>query len=714
MGDFNSLCCDFIEDLGFNQIVREETHGKKILDKIFTNVEDMHIVIFKSLIKTKHAAVLASPHIMKGSYVKQNQKVKVYDFRQPNIDKLRHTMGLKLQNTNFKRVVQYETFVHTILDVMQKTVPSKNVVIKEKDPSYLNPLTKSLLMQRNKLRKAGKTKQADELAIKINGIISNLVKHSLNGPTKISQKTLWRSIRDKTKSAKSLTNNPTAIYTEEEFNDFFVSASYDASLPQAFHIEGNQPGLIIPEDREEIDLIHELNVEVRLKRIGNTAPGADCLPAWLLRSCSMEMAEHLTEIIKDSLATGVVPAQWLTAIVTPIPKVNRPALISDYRPISVTPLLCRVTEQLIVDLYLKPALGDGLLSDQFAYKTSGSTTCALTYFMHSVTQSLESHPFVRCLFIDFSRAFDSVDRNILLSKLCKLPLCKSVLRWIASFLSFRTQCCKMNNKLSSIRSVNKGVTQGSVLGPHLFSVMIADLHTHYAQNSLIKYADDVTELCPSCTDEDFQLEFQHIETWAFDNKLLINKNKTKELVFVRPSPFRVLLPPPLNLIERVVCAKVLGVYIDANLRFTQHVDFVVKNCAQKMFLLRSLKNRGMPPQHLEIIFKALVLANITYALSAWGNHILAIDRDRINAMLKRSFKFGYSCKVLKVEDLLSSFDAKLFNKMQSKSHCLNFLLPKTKANNHKLRERGHSFTLPQISSEIYKKSFLIRSLFDNL
>ena len=92
--------------------------------------------------------------------------------------------------------------------------------------------------------------------------------------------------------------------------------------------------------------------------------------------------------------TGTVPKQWLNAIVTPVPKVARPDSIADYTPISVTPLLSRLAEKLVV----------GMLDDQFGFRPTGSTTCALISLLHHVTIMLERCSYVRCLMIDFSKA----------------------------------------------------------------------------------------------------------------------------------------------------------------------------------------------------------------------------------------------------------------------------------------------------------------------
>jgi hypothetical protein len=117
------------------------------------------------------------------------------------------------------------------------------------------------------------------------------------------------------------------------------------------------------------------------------------------------------------LFTGTLPRQWLTAIITPVPKLSTPSTISDFRPILVTPIMSRITETIFVSQWLRPAIDSAMIADQFAFRPTGSTTCALVYFMHHVMRLLESNNYVRCLMIDFSKAFDRVNHEVLADKI---------------------------------------------------------------------------------------------------------------------------------------------------------------------------------------------------------------------------------------------------------------------------------------------------------
>ena len=145
-----------------------------------------------------------------------------------------------------------------------------------------------------------------------------------------------------------------------------------------------------------------------LRRVTKTAAGRDNIPYWVFSKCSFELADIVTHIFNCSLSSGVLPVQWLSSVITPVPKIVNPVTLADFRPISVTPILSRVAEKLVVTRWLRPAINLQSIADQFGFRPTGSTTCALVYFMHHVTRMLETNAYVRCLLVDFSKAFDIV------------------------------------------------------------------------------------------------------------------------------------------------------------------------------------------------------------------------------------------------------------------------------------------------------------------
>ena len=153
--------------------------------------------------------------------------------------------------------------------------------------------------------------------------------------------------------------------------------------------------------------VNEYEIYRLLSTMKKTSPGPDEIPHWVYRNCASELTPIITHIINISLGTGVVPSAWKRALVTPVPKVKKFSEFkgpSDLRPISVTSILSRVAENIIVKKYLWPSLDDDLMNDQFGFRPTGSTTCALIYMLHTIYSMFENgNEYVRCIIlVDYS------------------------------------------------------------------------------------------------------------------------------------------------------------------------------------------------------------------------------------------------------------------------------------------------------------------------
>jgi len=173
-------------------------------------------------------------------------------------------------------------------------------------------------------------------------------------------------------------------------------------------------------------LTGEYEVFKLLNSVKKTSPGHDSIPYWVFKHCAMELTPVVTVLFNTILQTGTPPSSWKTALVTPVPKTAGVKTFSDLRPISVTPILSRLVEKLVVRKYIIPALPADLIADQFAYRPTGSTTSALISLIHSVTQKLESCTYDRCLLVDYVKAFDIINHPILFRKILTLSILSTV------------------------------------------------------------------------------------------------------------------------------------------------------------------------------------------------------------------------------------------------------------------------------------------------
>ena len=402
-----------------------------------------------------------------------------------------------------------------------------------------------------------------------------------------------------------------------------------------------------------------------------------------------------------------------SALVTPIPKVSSVKSFADLRPISVTPILSRLVEKLIVCKYIMPALPLDTISDQFAFRPTGSTTAALVSLTHTVAQQLESRTYVRCLLIDYTKAFDTINHSILFRKIQNLSIPCQIQRWIFMFFTGRSQAVQSGGEQAQWLPITRSIVQGSGMGPSAYLIYSMDLKTLSHYNSIIKFADDTTVLVPQYSSVSLEEEFQNVQKWSVTNKLQINVSKTKELVFRRPSARHFSAPQPLPFIEQVAVTRLLGIYITATFSTVEHVEHILSVASQRMYLLSQLKSQGLSRDALHIIFTAIVLSVVTYALPSFAGQLSKGEKARIDSMFRKAFRRGFCCETFSIEELILARDKKLFHQMSNMTHCLHPLLPPKRNDKilNSLRNRGHSYALPHIDFTLLKNSFINRCLF---
>jgi len=276
--------------------------------------------------------------------------------------------------------------------------------------------------------------------------------------------------------------------------------------------------------------------------------------------------------------------------------------------------------------FILPFLPAKFLADQFAYRPTCSTTAALVALVHHVAQYLESASFVLCLSIDYSKAFDTIIHPILFQKLLGLNLLPNVTSWIFNFLTGRTHSVSVGGCFSDWRPITASIVQGSGIGSCLFILYTMDLKPLSAIDLIVKYADDTYMLVPQHSSVTLQTEFSHILDWSSSNtKLILNTLKTKEIVIHRPHISETLFPPLLPGIERVDSVKILDVMFANTMSQMQHIDGLISQCNQRLFLLSQLKYQNLSGPALDVIFQAFIVSKITYALPAFAGHITVAD-----------------------------------------------------------------------------------------
>ena len=271
----------------------------------------------------------------------------------------------------------------------------------------------------------------------------------------------------------------------------------------------------------------------------------------------------------------------------------------------------------------------------------------------------------------------------------------------------------MQRAVAVRHGINASIVQGSGIGPASYIICASDLKTMHPDNSLDKYADDTYLIIPSVNSSTILEEMDHISKWARNNNLTLNINKTMEMIVRKPRAKNLPIPPEIDGIKRVKTMKVLGVFIQDNLSFGEHVDHLVAQGAQTLYALRILKHHGLNGPNLWTVANSTLLAKLTYASPAWWGLIGSEGLLRLKAVVSRAVKQGYLPPNQPAFDVIcDKNDVGLFKAiMDDRNHVLNHLLPPVKHEVYNMRQRTHNRTIPDIKDSLFRKTFINRMIF---
>ena len=204
--------------------------------------------------------------------------------------------------------------------------------------------------------------------------------------------------------------------------------------------------------------------------------GQDKIPSKFLKLCINEITSPICHIINTAIEEKTFPNQWKISKITPIPKVDEPSEPSDYRPISILPILSKVYERILMLQMVDHIESRKLLSNhQSGFRKGHCTITTCMKIKSDIIKAMDSGEVTLSVMADFSKAFDTVDFEIMIEKLHKLNFSKSALLLMSSYLSNRLQFVQINDKESNRLTVLNGVPQGSILGPVLFNIYVHDI-----------------------------------------------------------------------------------------------------------------------------------------------------------------------------------------------------------------------------------------------
>ena len=360
----------------------------------------------------------------------------------------------------------------------------------------------------------------------------------------------------------------------------------------------------------------------------NKSPGHDNIGNFIIKSVGGEIVEPLTRIFNLSLTTGIVPEKTKIAKVIPIYKKAEKDVFSNYRSVSLLPCFSKILERLVFNRCVDFIENHQILNEkQFGFRSKHSTYMAITQLVDTINCAVDKNKSTIGIFFDLSKAFDTIDHNILLHKLEHYGFRGIVLDWFRNYLGNRKQYVFYNDCKSDMKEIVCGVPQGSILGPLLFLLYVNDIT--YASNVLdfLLFADDTT-ITYSHSDIQSNIdivnnELGEVSNWFKANKLSVNASKTNYMILGTHymtskvhDDLTVILDD--TVLERVKCTKFLGLLIDECLTWKTHIDCISKTISRNIGIMNKLKF-SIPTRILHTLYCSLILPYINYGILIWGN-----------------------------------------------------------------------------------------------
>jgi hypothetical protein len=661
-GDFNGLrdyYTTFSHQTQLKDIVDFPTRCMNVLDQIFVNfAKDQKAKSLPALGRSDHCSVLWEPKPARRPIV---IKHKVRKFSRANVAKFNElvisTDWVALVNSVDDIHVSTSLFLDSLFFLYDRCFPERTVRMRQNSPGWFKPSLQILLDDRDRAHTKKQWSKVMRLRAEILVHIKRLKQlYVKSASTSPRPNELWNAIRCVGGLQKKKCNENFSI---EDFNMLF-SNNFQREEVCSTGFSGYNCA--------DIDVTVSLeDVRQTLLRLRNKGPGPDGIPAWVFKTFANFLCKPICDIFNRSLRTGSFPMCLKSANITPVPKVSSPKDVSDFRPISILPMLSKIFEKLILRKVFLPRIKSLVDVSQFAYipRAGSGTVTALVLAYHKILQFLDSPGIVRVLSTDFSKAFDKLPHQLIVKSFEAFSIPAVVIRWISSFLCDRRQRVKCNGCVSRWSHVPSGVPQGSVIGPILFCMATNDLQPFCNNTTVIRYADDVTYLhfLRSPADDALQSEWENLVNWSRKTKLPLNHSKCKVMDIITKK--HCTLPPIYTssgeLLEQVTSLPFLGVTFSSDLGWNAHFDNVINRASKRIFLMRNLRKSGCSKKVMIRAYVAFIRPILLYAYPCVCNAPLYLKK-KLRFFERRVVRIVGSTAV---PDILDAADSMCLRLMES-------------------------------------------------
>lgn len=532
--------------------------------------------------------------------------------------------------------VSLEEMVSTFNEILYRAidifVPLKRISSK-KFPRWYNTELKNCIFAKKKAHKMYKITRSHEDYInfanlratckRLTVICYNDYVHSTEHSIHNNLKSFWNFVNSQRKAGSIPNelsyNNSTSSSGPEKANLFaeFFSSVY------------SKKSNVIPDNLLSTNIFNISNCTISISEIYSKlnsldiykGPGPDGIPPILLKQCSFILSRPLCIIFNLSLKTGIFPQLWKASYITPIHKSGDIGNITNYRPICVISAIPKLFESLVTD-FLTPQIDSTIIDQQFGFRSGRSTELNLLSYTDFILLALEKGSQVHAIYTDFAKAFDKVNHPTLLSKLKLIGINGSLLDWLESYLTDRTQIVRVNNFRSNEIQVSSGVPQGSHLGPLLFNLFINDIRDCFINGSVLLFADDLKLFAEVNGTQDcikLQEDLERLTTWCNSNGMELNANKCHTMSFSRiKDPLHHVYYINNTPLDNVSTIKDLGVLLDQSLSFSPHISQTITKSLKMLGFIKRTSQDFTNTSSIKLLYCSLVRPHLEYASCVWS------------------------------------------------------------------------------------------------
>lgn len=617
-----------IKNCGLVQIMDKFTRitneSSTIIDLIITNNKQLEFEVHTTPKITDHSIITINLTTEKNKPITYKKKMRNYN----SINEIQFQLDLKDEEwlpdcTDTNKIA--DKLTHTIINMLNKHAPEKEISISNShgNKNWFNTEIKQKIKDRDTQYKraiiTGEDSEWTDFKNKRNEVVKLIreqkqkyyaekIEDKKHDPTEL-WKTLKTLVKGNVKNKKTgiMFNNEICEKDKEiaeKFNNYFLHSIEDITL--SLNKSNNCDYILenMNKPSSQLSNFKKLNfneLKTIVRNLNNKKSSVDGINNKILKLSFEGIGDRFLQVINTSMEKGVFPKSWKTSTVVPIEKKPNSILCEEHRPINMVPCYEKLLELAVNEQIVEYVESNSILSKyQSGFRKNNSCESALQSILFNWKNALNNKKIIGAVFLDFQRAFETIDRKLLLLKLEYMGITNCTMEWFKSYLQDRYQVTKFGEEVSSNKKTKYGVPQGTVLGPNLFILYINDIVKYVNKCNIQMFADDTLIYIVGDDVNDIMSilneELNVLNKWLTDNNLRLNINKTKYMIIKsKHNPLDVNNNVVLSIngsdIEKVSEIKYLGVIIDQNLTFSRHAEFIRNKVAKKInFLGRIGKN----------------------------------------------------------------------------------------------------------------------------